>query len=187
MVGSTGMWIDFTLQIQDTSGLLLLVPLLICCMLPLLMRQFQGRQPVAPPTDTDVWFMPLSINDIFQRIKDETDSWREEAMTREGAERPGLLRKKPRERYVLEQTVPARLIKLSDPVDGTVVFEFTDGRGRKGSLVRVTHESRAKPRIQALRASLPIQHPYGEPCTRCGGPLLPGFKFCPYCSKRVGE
>ena len=59
------------------SSLLLLPLLLICCLLPMLLRGM-GQRPVGGE-ETDIWATPQKIREVFDSIGREIKVWREEA------------------------------------------------------------------------------------------------------------
>lgn len=182
---------DIILQAGGTSGLLLFIPLLLCCMLPMIMRMFKQRGAggaVGGPTETDVWFTSYPIKDAYGRIEAVTEEWRNlVSQVETKPSRFGFGRKKtPQERFAVSQTIPPRLYRVQDGFEGDVTFEFTEVENG-GTSIRATYSPGAKARIQTLRANMPLKVPFGVgvPCSACGKMLLPEFSSCPYCGQKV--
>ncbi|MBS7658798.1 MAG: zinc ribbon domain-containing protein [Candidatus Bathyarchaeia archaeon] len=171
---------------QTGSGLLLLLPLLLCCMLPLITRLFQ--KPVSSSLvnmETDVWFTSYAINEAFEAVKNHVLLWRNEEV--KSSSRFSLFKNKPQsERFVTSESIPPRLIKFFDPIEGSVTFEFTETEPG-GTVIKVSYHPILKDKIQKMRANFPLKIPFaaGLPCSACGKPILPDFKVCPFCGEKT--
>jgi len=173
----------------NASSLLLLLPLLICCMLPLITRLFQKPIPSGlTGTETDVWFTSYGINEAFETVKNHVFSWKsEEERKATSSSRFSFLKSKhPSERFIISESIPPRLIKFSDPIEGNVTFEFTETEPG-GTAIRVNYYPTLRDRIQKMRANFPLKIPFaaGLPCPACGKPVFPDFKVCPFCGEKL--
>jgi hypothetical protein len=169
------------------SSLLLLLPLLICCMLPLLTRLFQRPTPSSlASTETDVWFTSYKIDEAFEAVKNHVFSWRNQEEAKPSSKFSIFKNKAPPERFVTSESIPPRLIKFSDHIEGNVTFEFTETEPG-GTAIRVNYYPSLKDKIQRMRASFPLKIPFavGLPCSACGKPVLPDFKVCPFCGEKL--
>ncbi len=169
------------------SSLLLILPLLICCMLPLITRMFQ--KPASPnlsSLETDVWFTSYGIDEAFEAVKNHVFSWRGEKEVKPSSRFSLFKNKTPPERFVTSESIPPRLIKFSDPIEGDVTFEFTETESG-GTAIRVSYYPILRDRIQKMRANFPIKIPFaaGLPCPACGKPVLPDLKVCPFCGEKI--
>jgi len=155
-------------------------------MMPMLMRRGQGPGAAATTTgESDVWFTAYKSDEAFELVKKEVENWRQQSI--ETTKPPRFsLRKTPRERFAVTQSLPPRLYRLSDPREGEVAFEFTETEVG-GTSIRVNFSPPARARVQTFRASLPIKLPFaaGTPCSACGRPVLPDFVTCPYCGQKL--
>ncbi len=165
--------------------LLLIIPLLICCLMPMLMRRGQGSAGPTTSGESDVWFTTYKPDEAFELVKKEVDNWRQQSL--ETTKPPRFsLRKAPKERFTVVQSLPPRLYRLSDPIEGETTFEFTETEVG-GTSIRANFQLPARARVQTFRASLPIKLPFaeGKPCSACGRPVLPDFVTCPYCGQKL--
>jgi hypothetical protein len=165
--------------------LLLIIPLLLCCMLPQLMKRGQGSAGSTTTAESDVWFTSYKSDEAFELVKKEIDNWRQQSL--ETTKPPRFsLRKAPKERFTVTQSLPPRLYRVSDPIEGEIAFEFTETEVG-GTAVRVNFNASSRSRVQTFRASLPIKTPYaaGIPCNACGRPVLPDFVVCPFCGQKL--
>jgi hypothetical protein len=178
---------DIALQAEGSS-LLLMVPLLICCMLPMIMRMFKRRpQSGMITTESDTWFTSYKITEAFEKVKDYVLKWKKEKKPEQPSKsvfslfKPGV----PSERFVTSESVPPRLLKFSDPIEGNFSFEFTETEAG-GTAVRINYLPPLKNRVQKMRSNFPLKIPLaaGTPCTACGKPVLPDFKMCPFCGQK---
>lgn len=180
------------LQVPAAGGsnlqmLLLIIPLLLCCLMPMLMRRGQGRVASTGAADeSDVWFTSYKPDEAFELVKKEVENWRQQSLETMKPPPRFSLRKPPKERFTVTQSLPPRLYRLSDPLEGEIAFEFTETEVG-GTSVRVNFQSPARGRVQTFRASLPIKLPFaaGKPCSACGRPVLPDFVTCPHCGQKL--
>ena len=171
----------------DGSSLLLILPLLICCMLPLITRMFQKPAPSSlASTETDVWFTSYGINEAFEAVKNHVFSWRNDVEVKPSSRFSLFKNKTPPERFTTSESIPPRLIKFSDPIEGNVTFEFTETEPG-GTAIRVSYYPILRDKIQKMRASFPLKIPFaaGLPCPACGKPVFPDFKVCPFCGEKI--
>jgi hypothetical protein len=171
---------------SNLQMLLLLIPLILCCMMPMLMRRGQGAAaPSGSAGESDVWFTSYKPDEAYELVKKEVENWRQQSVQTTKPARFSL-RKIPKERFSVSQSLPPRLYRLSDPLEGEVAFEFTEMEVG-GTAVRVNFQPPARARVQTFRASLPIKLPFaaGTPCSACGRPVLPDFVTCPYCGQKL--
>lgn len=180
---------EFVLQeAGGPSSLLLLLPLLLCCMIPLLTRMYQKPSQAAAPIEIDTWFTSYRIDEAFEAIKNYVSGWRKQAAgeVNEGRGFPLFKPKPPPERFVTSESAPPRLIKFSDPIEGSLTFELTETE-LGGTAIRVNYHPNLRGRVQKMRAAFPLKIPFaaGSPCSGCGRPLLPDFKLCPYCGQKT--
>jgi len=182
------MFNNMALQLEETSYLLLL-PLLVCCMLPMIMRMFRKPSPsTGAITEVDTWFTSYGINEAFDMVKGHISSWRSQKESEPASKSKFSLfgSKPPPERFVASESIPPRLLKFSDPVEGDLTFEFTETEAG-GTAIRVNYYPHLKDRVQKMRASFPLKVPFvaGTPCATCGKTVLPEFNICPFCGQRI--
>lgn len=182
------MWYDTFLQ-ADGSSLLMILPLLICCLLPILMRSFQKpSQQSAVRTEEDVWFTSLGINKAFEKVETQVSRWKDEkpSMPKSRTKFSLFGGKPPPKRFTISESIAPRLLKINDPIEGSVSFEFTETEVG-GTAIRISYYPLLQDRIQKMRTSFPLKIPFaaGTPCEACGKPILPEFNICPYCSHKI--
>lgn len=182
------MFNNIALQLEDP---LILLPMLICCMIPFIMRMFKKQGPSsAAATEMDTWFTSYGIKEAFEKVKNHVSKWKSRSKSEPTRQSQfslfGGARAPPSERFVALDSVSPRLLKFSDPVEGNVAFEFTETEAG-GTAIRVNYHPRLKDRLQKMRASFPLKIPLaaGTPCTACGKPVLPDFKVCPFCGQKT--
>ncbi len=173
----------------DGSSFLFLLPLLVCCMVPFIMRMFQRQAPSSvAPTEMDTWFSSYEIKEAFEKVNDHVTKWRSQSKREPTSQSQFSFfgRKPPPERFAASGSVSPRLLKFSDPLEGNVAFEFTETEAG-GTAIRVNYNPRLKDRLQKMRASFPLKIPMaaGTPCEACGKPVLPDFKACPFCGQKI--
>lgn len=165
----------------------LLLPLiLLCCLLPMLMRGGMGRS-VEIPREVDVWTTPQRIENVFDTIVREVESWREKVLTKPQKRSFPFLKggKEARGRFEIFQSIPPRLLKIVDRQEGEMVFELTEIEGG-GTSVRASFSPYAKQRIQTFKAQLPAKIMIGwQACPYCGKPTLSDYNLCPYCGQKL--
>ena len=164
------------------ESILILLPLIVCCLLMSIMRGGAGRQaPAETALETDVWFMPQKIEEAYKIIEDKTRGWVEEKPAETKPSRFALRQPVPSGFRAVE-SMPPRLYKLYSAREGEVAFEFTEVEG-DGTSVKASYHPAARSRVQSLRAQLPLKVPssVGKPCPYCGNPVLPDHTYCPFC------
>jgi hypothetical protein len=179
---------------QDGGGGLdfiwLLVPLL-CCML-LMGQRGEGSQSAGLISDS--FYTRHDIQEAFDNVEEEVSRWRADA---EGRPSPGsilaMVRRflgggSQKERFVIDEKIPPRLIRLSDAT-GPVYFEFTEVEGG-GTVVKASYDSALKSRVAKLKTFLPVRVPAAPvelKCPSCGKPVLKEFNLCPYCGYNLSK
>ncbi len=160
----------------------LLLPLLICCMLPTLFRQPQAPQETS---ESDSWYVTYGIQDAYDAVVKEVDSWRERAETRKKNRFASLSFRKP-QYFVVDQSNSPRLYRVKDVQAGNVSFELTEVEGG-GTAIKSTYDSKARALVQDFKAKMPVTIPSSGPkvCPTCGKELMPDFKVCPFCGTKV--
>jgi len=173
-----------------TSDLTSFLPLLLlCCMLPLLMRQPQSSTP-GISTEMDIWFTGYTPQETYDSVIKTVDKMREKALSvpRKKSRNPFSRNKGPQPRYVVDQADPPKLYKVSDRDDGPVVFEVSEAEGG-GTMVKATFTPRTRSTIQTLKTEMPVRkfvmpQPKEAVCSSCGKPRLPEWQVCPYCGNK---
>ncbi len=190
-----GMFIEALVN-QDATGSLdifwIIIPLILCFMLIGQGRGGGGKADSANETVSESWYMPQDNETTYKTIEAEVSEWRNEAEekreTSKGAlsSLRGILGGKPEDRFVVKETIPPRLYRMSDPT-GPIYFELTEVEGG-GSVVKTTFSSGMRSKMAKFKASLPLKipaAPIGNRCPTCGKPVLPEFNLCPYCGERI--
>jgi len=160
----------------------MLLPLLLCCMLPTL---FRGQQQAPRETsESDSWYVTYGLQETYDTVVKEVDAWRERAENR----KKGIfsfLSKRPIY-FDVDQANPPRLYRVKDSQAGSVSFELTEVEGG-GTSIKSTFDSRARALIQDLKAKMPVTIPSSGPkvCPTCGKELMPDFKVCPFCGAKA--
>ena len=172
-------------SIGDISQFLPL--LLLCCMLPMLMRG-QGSQSEGVSTEMDIWFTGYTNQEAYDTVVKATDEFREKAEAEAKTRKSRLpsLRRGKRERYTVDQTIPPHLHKISDRDAGPMQFEFSDAEGG-GTQVKATFTARTKAFVQGLKAQMPTRKllvPTATVCPSCGKQRQPEWQTCPYCGSK---
>jgi hypothetical protein len=149
------------------------------------MKRGQGSAASGTTAESDVWFTSYKPDEAFELVKKEIDNWRQQSLETYKPPRFSLS-KAPKERFTVTQSLPPRLYRVSDPIEGETAFEFTETE-IGGTAVRVNFNASSRSRVQTFRAALPIKTPYaaGIPCNACGRPVLPDFVVCPYCGQKL--
>jgi hypothetical protein len=152
----------------------------------MLMRGGMGR-PIEIPREVDVWIIPQRIEDVFSAIVREVENWRGKALVEPQKTPLPFLKggKEPRGRFEISQSIPPRLLKVTDRREGEMVFELTEIEGG-GTSVRVSFSPYAKQRIQTFKAQFPAKIMIGwQACPYCGKPTLSDYNLCPYCGQKL--
>ena len=171
----------------------ILLPVLCCLIFFSQGRGARGGGGAAKETVSETWYTPQDKETTYKTIEATVAEWRKEAMEKSEATKGTLssLRRilgggKPVDRFVVEETIPPRLYRLSDPT-GPIFFELTEVEGG-GSVVKATFSSDLRNRMARFKASLPLKipaTPIGNRCPACGKPVLPEFNLCPYCGEKI--
>ncbi|MCS7116093.1 MAG: hypothetical protein RMJ31_06470 [Nitrososphaerota archaeon] len=163
------------------ESLLLLLPLLICCMLMPMLRQRAESRALTGYLEMDAWFTPQNISESFELIKKLTKEWKSE-VKQTGM---NIFRKQPSQdvSFITVEEIEPRLLKMNSKSEGGVVFELTEVEGG-GTFIRTTYSPQARSRIQSLKARLPLKVYTMKSCAKCGRMLLSDFIHCPYCGEK---
>lgn len=161
----------------------MLLPLMICCMLPTLMRGGGSSTP-QQTNETDSWFVTYNIQEAYDTVVKEVDAWRQRAENSKKGKFNIQIRKP--KYFVVEQSNSPRLYRVNDPNGGVVSFELTEFEGG-GTAIKATYDSKSRALIQDFKAKMPVTIPASGPknCPTCGKELLPDFKVCPFCGTKV--
>jgi len=168
-----------------TDPFTMLLPLLLCCMLPMLFQRPSGGESPQVTAETDALYVSYGIQEAYDAIVKEVDGWRENASRRPRGRFSFLSRKKP-VIFVVDQNVAPRLYRVRDDQVGEISFELTEV-GEGGTSIKSTYGSKARTLIQDFRARMPSKIPSSGPkvCPTCGKEMMPDFKTCPYCGTRI--
>jgi len=173
----------------DTTGIEQFLPLLLlCCMLPLLMRP-QESQRQAVTTEMDIWFTSYNDEEAYDTVLKATDEIREraEAEAKAKKSRFSFLRRGRKERYTVDQTIPPHLHKITDRDYGLMQFELSDAEGG-GTQVKATFSERNKAFVQSIKTKMPSRKLVAvaglTACSSCGKPRQPEWQVCPYCGNK---
>ena len=168
----------------------LILPIL-CCVLMMTQSRSEPKAE-APRTEAESWYTTQNIEETYKSIEDETAEWRKKAQER--GERSGSFLSrlrggtpKPEERFVVQETIPPRLLRLTDAIAGPVYFELTEVEGG-GTVVKATYGSSIKRQVAEFKAKSPLKipaAPIGNRCPSCGKAVLPEFILCPYCGEKL--
>ena len=190
-----GMFIEGLVN-QEASGgwdfLWIALPIFLCL---LLMGQGRGSGggSTAQETVSESWYTMQDTETSYKTIENKVAEWRKEAEEKNERSR-GILsslkaafgRGKPEDRFVVKETIPPRLYRVSD-TSGPICFELTEVVGG-GTVVQTTFSFQLKNRMAKFKASLPLKipaTPIGNRCPACGKPVLPEFNLCPYCGEKI--
>ncbi len=169
-----------------------LLPILFCVIAIPLMSKSGGSKPYQVPTrESDLWFTTQNIDEAYNIINKEVDSWRVKA-EEEDAKPKSFISKltkrgKKGPRYVVKKSIAPRLITIRDPVVGKIEFELIDVE-EGGTTVKASYSSVVKNRIVTFKARSPLKIPrvpIGNNCTSCGKAVLREFILCPYCGQKL--
>jgi len=190
------MFIEALVNQEGTGGLdifWILIPLLCCVMLMTQGRGGGGKGGTTPETVSESWYTVQDIETTFKTIEATVAEWRKEAEEKREMS-SGILSGlkgvfgggKPEDRFVVKETIPPRLYRMSDPT-GPIYFELTEVVGG-GAVVKATFNSQLKSKTAKFKASLPLKipaAPIGNRCPACGKPVLSEFNLCPYCGEKI--
>lgn len=163
-----------------------MLPLALCCMLPMLFRGGQGQGQEAQVTaEFDAWTVSYGIQEAYDAIVEEVEDWREKAARRKKSRFSFLTRRQP-QYFEVDQAVPPRLYRLLDDKAGEITFELTEVENG-GTSIKSSYESRARAIIQDFKAKLPIKVGAQKICPVCSKPMQPDFSTCPYCGTQLAS
>ncbi|MCX6654448.1 MAG: zinc ribbon domain-containing protein [Candidatus Bathyarchaeota archaeon] len=182
---------------QEATGgldiLWIILPVLLCVILMGQGRGGGGKRESTHETVYESWYTPQDNETTYKTIEAIVTEWRKEAEEKSEASKGALssLRGilsggKPEARFVVKETIPPRLYRMSDPT-GPIYFELTEVEGG-GSVVKATFSSDVRSKMAKFKASLPLKipaAPIGNRCPACGKPVLPEFNLCPYCGEKI--
>lgn len=164
----------------------LLPLLLLCCMIPLLMRG-GGSSNRAPNTEMDVWFTTFTAQKAFDVIIKETDDLRNQVEIKARSKKsrlPSFLNRTPKQRFVVDEMVTPNLYRITDSVEGQISFEISDAE-EGGLQVKATFSANNKTAVQGIKARMPsrklVAASKNALCPSCEKPRLPEWKSCPHC------
>lgn len=166
---------------------------IICCviMIPLLSRSGGGQSAQAPTKESDIWFTTQNIDEAYETINREVDSWRTKADEEDAKPKSFLSRLtgggKKGPRYVIKESIAPRLNTIGDPVVGTIYFELIPVE-EGGTTVKASFSSAVKKQIVEFKARSPLKIPrvpIGNNCPSCGKAVLQEFTLCPYCGQQL--
>lgn len=185
-----------SILIQDATGgttdiLTLLLPLMLCCMLPSLFQRGGGSQQEPQKAEFDSWYISSGIQGAYDTVVKEVDGWRENSLSRKKSMFSFLSRKKPKN-FVVTNTVAPRLLRVNDDKVGPITFELTDMDGGNTS-IKATYDAAARTLIQNFKAKIPIKVALSTPvsvaapkvCPSCGKEMLSDYKVCPFCETKL--
>ena len=125
-----------------------LLPIICCAIaIPLISRSGGGQSSRPHTGESDLWYMTQNIDEAYETINKEVDSWREKA-EEEDAKPKSLFSKLTRggkkgPRFVVKESIAPRLITIGDPVLGVIYFELTEveegGTTVKASYLSLIH------------------------------------------------
>jgi len=191
-----GMFIEALVNQEGAGGLdifWILLPLLCCVVFMTQGRGGGGKGGAEQETVSESWYMEQDIEKTFKTIEATVAEWRKEAEEKRETSK-GVLSSlrgvlgggKPEDRFVVKETIPPRLCRMSDPT-GPIYFELTEVVGG-GTVVKTTFSSDLRSKMAKFKASLPLKipaAPVGNRCPACGKPVLPEFNLCPYCGEKI--
>jgi len=171
-----------------------ILPILLCLML---MGQGRGggggKGDATNETVSESWYTPQDNETTYKTIEAAVTEWRKEAEEKSETSKGALSSLKgmlgggkTEDRFVVKETIPPRLYRMSDPT-GPIYFELTEVEGG-GSVVRATFSSGVRSKMAKFKAGLPLKipaAPIGNRCPACGKPVLPEFNLCPYCGEKI--
>ena len=177
-----------SINVQDLGGLELLLPLMLCCMMPMMFRGQSGGQQQNTTEESDTWYVTSNPQDTYDTIVKETDDWRESATAKRKPSRFSFLSRTKPVIFVVDDAVPMRLYRLQDDRTGELTFELTEATDG-GTLIKTTYNTPARKIIQNFKADLPTRalSTSQSSCPSCGKEVMPDFTTCPYCGEKLGS
>ncbi len=164
-----------------------LLPLLLCCMLPMMMRGQGGGGRSEPTTESDSWYVTYGIQEAYDAIVKETDDWRDKMAVKRTKSRLSFLSRRTPQNFVVDQDVSPRLYRLKDDQAGNLSFELTEVE-EGGTTIKATYQGNARSLVQNFKAKMPVKilSSNTKVCPSCGKDMRPDFKTCPYCGATLG-
>ena len=169
-----------------------LLPIICCAIaIPLISRSGGGQSSRPHAGESDIWYTTQNIDEAYETINNEVDSWREKAVE-EDAKPKSFVSKltgggKKGPRFVVKESIAPRLITIGDPILGATYFELTEVE-EGGTTVKASYSSAAKNQIVEFKARSPLKIPrvpIGNSCPSCGKAVLSEFTLCPYCGQKL--
>ena len=184
------------INIQATGGtdwLTLLLPLVLCCVMPTLFRQ--PGQSVQLGNEFDSWYVNYGIQEAYETITEEVAEWREQTKIRKSRSRfaflsGSFLSRRKRSFFEVDQEVQPKLYRVHDDERGEISFELTEVE-EGGTSIKASYGSKARMLIQDLKTKMPVKIPAVAPstipniCPACGKKMMPDFSTCPYCGTKL--
>ena len=178
-----------SINVQDLGGLELLLPLMLCCMMPMMFRGGQsGGQQQGSQEESDTWYVNTNPQETYDFIVKETDEWREGATAKRKRGRFSFLSRTKPMIFTVDDAVPMRLYRIRDDQAGEITFELTESVDG-GTLIKTTYNLPARKIIQNLKADLPVRalSTSQSSCPSCGKEIQPDFASCPYCGEKLNS
>jgi len=167
---------------------------IVCCVLMMAMTSGRSEKKEEPRKEVESWYTTQNIEETYKSIENETAEWRKKAQEtgeKSGSFlsrlRGGLSKPKTEERFIVQETIPPKLYRMTDATAGAIYFELTEVEGG-GTVVKATYNSSIKKQIAEFKAGSPLKipaAPIGNRCPSCGKPVLPEFILCPYCGEKL--
>jgi hypothetical protein len=169
-----------------------LLPIICCAIaIPLISRSGGGQSSRPHTGESDIWYTTQNIDEAYETINKEVDSWREKAKEEDAKPKSFVSKltggKKKGPRFVVKESIAPRLITIGDPVLGATYFELTEVE-EGGTTVKASYSSAAKNQIVEFKARSPLKIPrvpIGNTCPSCGKAVLSEFTLCPYCGQKL--
>ena len=147
-------------EIVTTDLINSLVPLMLCCMIPMVFNK--PKQPGREANESDSWYVTVRIEDMYDSIVKEVDGWREKIALKKPKGALSFLYGKTSKSFDVDVATPPRLYRLKDDQIGEISFELTEVQGG-GTSIKATYDARARALMQNFKATLPIKIPSSGP------------------------
>ena len=176
----------------ESNIISILLPIICCAIaIPLISRSGGGQPSQAPTRESDLWYTTQNIDEAYESINKEVDSWRVKAEEKDAKPKSFISkltkRGKKGPRFIIRESIAPRLITIRDPIVGKIEFELIEVE-EGGTIVKASYSSAVKNRIVTFKARSPLKIPripIGDNCTSCGKAVLREFTLCPYCGQKL--